>query len=74
VPEPVDPTPAPENRGAVTVTSVDLVLAAVPGSDGRLWLVPAYLLTGDDGSSTTVLAVDESFVATAPALSAPSGG
>jgi hypothetical protein len=63
---PVDPPPAPDDRGVVTITSVDLVLAAVPGSDGRLWLVPAYLLAGDDGSKTTVLAVDESFVGSAP--------
>jgi hypothetical protein len=47
----------------VTVTSVELVLAAVPGTDGAIWLVPAYRLAADDHATYTVLAIDESFIA-----------
>ncbi len=60
-----DPPPDPDDRGVVTITSVDLVLAAVPGSDGRCGSSRPTCLTGDDGSATTVLAVDESFVGAA---------
>ena len=64
--DPIDPPadlPSTPTGAIVTVTSVEVVLAAVPGSDGALWFVPAYRLTGDDGSAVTVLAIDESFVA-----------
>ncbi|MGZ4704501.1 MAG: hypothetical protein ACXWCM_06495, partial [Acidimicrobiales bacterium] len=65
VPDPADRPPVPQSS-PVTITSVDLVLAAVPGTDGSLWLVPAYRLTGDDGSTSTVLGIDESFIAPPP--------
>ena len=64
VPVPAE-TPPTVATTTVTVTSVELVLAAVDGTDGSIWLVPAYRLAGDDGSTSTVLAVDESFVAPA---------
>ncbi len=74
VPHPADLPPVPP-RPTVTIISADLVLAAEPGSDGSLWFVPAYRLTGDDGSTSTVLGVDESFVAPpgSPPVSAPVG-
>jgi len=70
VPDPADAAPT-VGTTTVVVTSVELVLAAVDGTDGSIWLVPAYRLAGDDGSTSTVLAVDESFVAPASSAVAP---
>jgi|GEM_PF-6363971 len=65
---PIVPAPdASSEPQVVTFDSVDLVLAFAPsftGGDG--WLVPAYRFHGDDGSTRTVLAIDESFLAPPP--------
>ncbi len=66
------PADGSQTGPVVTVTSVEVVLAAVPGSDASLWFVPAYRLTGEDGSTVTVLAIDESFVAPPPGTTASS--
>ncbi len=68
VPEPHDTT--------VTITRATVVLSAVPGTDGSLWLVPAYRLESADGGSWTVLAIDSSYVAPAappPTVVSPPG-
>ena len=63
-----DPT-LPEPRDiTITITRATLVLAAVPGTDGSLWLVPAYRLESADSGSWTVLAIDPSYIAPPPAV------
>ena len=75
---PTDPTPPvpPQPRDVtVTITRATVVLAAVPGTDGSLWLVPAYRLESADSGSWTVLAIDPSYIAPpTPAGSDPSTG
>ena len=81
VPDPTDPSvpsdlPQPTDPGAttITITSVELVLAAVPGTDGALWLVPAYRFGTEDAATLTVLAIDDSFIATGSTGSTGSTG
>jgi len=50
----------------VTIAKATVVLAAVPGTDGSMWLVPAYHLEAADGGSWTVLAIDPSYIAPPP--------
>jgi hypothetical protein len=61
-------TVAPDGGPTTTVvlSSVEVVLAAVPGSDGAIWLVPAYRFETADGGSFVVLAIDDSFIASEP--------
>jgi hypothetical protein len=47
----------------VTVTGADLALAQYWQPDGGMLVLPAYLLTGEDGSRWSLLAVDDSAVA-----------
>ncbi|HEY5155545.1 MAG TPA: hypothetical protein VIJ47_12465 [Acidimicrobiales bacterium] len=63
VPEPTLPVP---RDITVTITRATVVLVAVPGTDGSLWLVPAYRLESADAGSGTVLAIDPSFIAPPP--------
>jgi hypothetical protein len=65
--------PTPVDR-TVTITSAEIVLVATPGTDGSTWLVPAYLLKGDDSGSWLVLAIDESFLAPPPVNGSGNGG
>jgi hypothetical protein len=46
----------------VTVTGADLALAQFWQPDGSLLILPAYLLTGADGSRWSLLAVDDPYV------------
>ena len=56
----------------VTVDHVELVLSAQVGTDGAMWLVPAYRFTaGTAGGSWTVLAVDRRYVAPPPVKRPP---
>jgi hypothetical protein len=77
---PPDPHPGPtyvpelNPPRTITITSASLELAAVAGSDGSLWLVPAYRLTSDDMGTWDVLAVDESFIAPVPDVPVPQPG
>jgi hypothetical protein len=43
----------------VSITGAELTTTTVYGADGSVALVPAYRLTGDDGSGWTVVAVTE---------------
>ena len=65
---PGEPTPPQPQDTTVTITKAALVLAAVPGTDGSRWLVPAYHLESGDGGSWTVLAIDLAYVAPPPTV------
>jgi len=57
----------PEARDiTITITNVSVILTAVPGTDGAMWLVPAYRLESADGGSWMVLAIDPGFIAPPP--------
>jgi hypothetical protein len=47
----------------ITIDRAEMVLAAQVGTDGSMWLVPAYLLSATSGGTWTVLAVDRKYVA-----------
>ena len=55
----------------VTIDRAQLVLSAQIGTDGAMWLVPAYQLGTRDGGSWTVLAVERRFVAPTPVIRPP---
>ena len=54
------PPPAPQD---VTLTGAERVLLFATGTDGTIWLVPAYRFTTADGAGPTVLAVADRFLA-----------
>jgi hypothetical protein len=57
------PGPAPEAETlSVTVTSASAGLLPIWDADGTVWLVPAYVLVTNDGSSFSVPAIDASFL------------
>jgi hypothetical protein len=65
-----DATPAAGERPTLTVpatyvnvTGADLALAQYWQPDGGMLVLPSYLLTGEDGSRWSLLAVDDSAVA-----------
>ena len=65
VPDP-DPSPRPSVSvpvTAVTADSAELGVAQYWQADGSLLILPAYVVTGADGSRWSVLAVDSSYVA-----------
>jgi hypothetical protein len=70
-PATVSPTTTPQAPVTVTIDHADLVLSAQVGTDGSMWLVPAYRLSAVSGGTWTVLAVDRKYVATAPVERAP---
>jgi hypothetical protein len=51
----------------ITIDRAEIVLAAQIGTDGSMWLVPAYHLSATSGGTWTVLAVDRKYVAAPPA-------
>lgn len=66
VPPTADPgTAIPWPVQQVTITDARLGVSLVTGPDGAALLVPAYELTGTDGSTWSVVAVDESALALA---------
>ena len=67
------PTIPQAREVTVTITEATLVLAAVPGTDGSIYLVPAYRLGSADQGSWTVLAIDDSFIATTASSVPPRG-
>ncbi len=63
-----DPSPSPRPSVSVPVTAVtaesaELNVAQYWQPDGSLLILPAYVITGSDGSRWSVLAVDSSYVA-----------
>ncbi len=58
---PISPQPTTEptvvDRLKLPVVSVDETYLLIPATDGGAWLLPAYRITFDDGSTRTVLAV-----------------
>ena len=62
---PVTPAPTTTSAPPVTITidHAEVVLSAQVGTDGTMWLVPAYRLTSTSGGTWTVLAVDRKYVA-----------
>lgn len=74
-----DPSPSPRPSLSVPVTTVtaetaELSLAQYWQPDGSVLILPAYLITGSDGSRWSILAVDGGyvdFVATPPVSAAP---
>ena len=71
-PEPPAPVVAEPRDITITITKVSVILTAVPGTDGAMWLVPAYRLDAADGGSWMVLAIDPAFIAPPPVTSATS--
>jgi len=61
----------PPARQDVTLTGAERVLLFALGTDGTMWLVPAYRFTTADGVGPTVLAVPDQFLL--PADVAPTG-
>ncbi len=61
------------SAGPVTITidHAEVVLSAQVGTDGTMWLVPAYRLSATSGGTWTVLAVDRKYVAAPPAEPGP---
>ena len=64
---PVTPTPTTTSAPPTTITidHAELVLTAQVGTDGTMWLVPAYRLTSTSGGTWTVLAIDRKYVVAA---------
>lgn len=79
-PTPLSPAKAPAESSTaaapavrtVVVTSADLGLAQFTQRDGGLLILPAYVLTGDDGSTWSLVAVSGAYVRDVRPMPAPS--
>lgn len=60
------------NTTTVTLTSVEWTVIAAPSWDrSGIYLVPAYLFSGDDGQARTVIAVTDEVIESQPAQEGP---
>ena len=73
VPATVPTTATSPTPVTVTIDGAEVVLVARIGTDGSMWLVPAYRLTARSGGTWTVLAVDRKYVGPQPAIPAIKG-